>query len=219
MSHSILIKFMTIEIDDSGTGDIIGSAFILFWRRETNTLIKKEIPLGLYQSPDFNKLTKNYIKNLFIEAFKEMDIPKTEDLYLCTGNCFDLAREYLKEEGYNYFDAKIEGYLQDCVEQTYLDHIIENYDVPAHKISLESGAKRFFSLFHWVYQDFPRRRAYVKTGFPKWKNKWEIEAENKWMLEMININREYSRNNRRSTYKNHRNQNFQNNRRKRNYRK
>ncbi|QEE18067.1 hypothetical protein DSAG12_03905 [Promethearchaeum syntrophicum] len=176
---------MTIEIDDSGTGDLIGSAFILFWRRETNILIKKEVPLKLYQSPDFNNLTKEYIKNLFIETFKEMDIPKTEDIYLCTGNCFDLARIFLKEEEYNYHDAKIEGYLQDCVEQTYLDHIIEEYDVPAHRVSLESGAKRFFSLFHWVYQDFPRRKAFVKSGFPKWKSKWEIEAKNKWMLEMV----------------------------------
>ncbi|MHA1475304.1 MAG: hypothetical protein ACTSQ5_08965 [Promethearchaeota archaeon] len=176
---------MTIEIDDSGTGDIIGSAFILFWRRETNTLVKKEVPLKLYQSPDFNKLTKEYIKDLFVETFKEMNIPKTEDIYLCTGNCFDIARVFLKEEGYNYRDAKIEGYLQDLVEQTYLDHIIEEYNVPAHRVSLESGAKRFFSLFHWVYQDFPRRKAFVKTGFPKWKTKWEIEAKNKWMLEMV----------------------------------
>ena len=177
---------MTLEIDDAGTGDILGSAFILFWRRETNTLVKKEVPLKLYQSPDFNKLTKEYIKDLFVETFKEMNVPKTEDIYLCTGNCFDLARVFLKEEGYNYHDAKIEGYLQDLVEQTYLDHIIEEYDVPAHRVSLESGAKRFFSLFHWVYQDFPRRKAFVKSGFPKWKSKWEIEAKEKWMLEMVN---------------------------------
>jgi len=176
---------MGIYIDDSGTGDLIGSAFILFWRRETNTLVKKEVPLRLYQSPDFNKLTKEYIKDLFVETFKEMNIPKTEDIYLCTGNCFDVARVFLEEEGYNFHDAKIEGYLQDLVEQTYLDHIIEEYYVPAHRVSLESGAKRFFSLFHWVCQDFPRRKAFVKTGFPKWKSKWEIEAKNKWMLEMV----------------------------------
>ncbi len=192
---------MTIEIDDSGTGDIIGSAFILFWRRETNILIKKEVPLKLYQSPDFNNLTKEYIKNLFIETFKEMNIPKTEDIYLCTGNCFDLARVFLKEEKYNYHDAKIEGYLQDCVEQTYLDHIIEEYDVPAHRVSLESGAKRFFSLFHWVYQDFPRRKAFVKSGFPKWKTKWEIEAKNKWMLEMVNTDEKNSPHSKRNTYR------------------
>ena len=192
---------MTIEIDDSGTGDIIGSAFILFWRRETNTLVKKEVPLKLYQSPDFNKLTKEYIKDLFVETFKEMNIPKTEDIHLCTGNCFDIARVFLKEEGYNYHDAKIEGYLQDCVEQTYLDHIIEEYDVPAHRVSLESGAKRFFSLFHWVYQDFPRRKTFVKSGFPKWKSKWEIEAKNKWMLEMVSNDERNSSNTKRNSYR------------------
>ena len=192
---------MTISIDDSGTGDLIGSAFILFWRRETNTLVKKEVPLRLYQSPDFNKLTKEYIKDLFVETFKEMNIPKTEDIYLCTGNCFDIARVFLKEEGYNYHDAKIEGYLQDLVEQTYLDHIIEEYDVPAHRVSLESGAKRFFSIFHWVCQDFPRRKAFVKTGFPKWKSKWEIEAKNKWMLEMVNTDEKTFPNKKRNSYR------------------
>ena len=61
---------MTIEIDDSGTGDLLGPAFILFWRRETNDLIIKEVPLDLYQSSDFNMLTKNYIRDLFLEAFR-----------------------------------------------------------------------------------------------------------------------------------------------------
>ncbi len=195
---------MGIFIDDAGTGDLVGSAFILFWRRETNTLVKKEVPLKLYQSPDFNKLTKEYIKDLFVETFKEMDIPKTEDIYLCTGNCFDLARVFLKEEGYNYHDAKIEGYLQDLVEQTYLDHIIEEYNVPAHKVTLESGAKRFFSLFHWIYQDFPRRQAFVKSGFPNWGSKWKIEAENKWMLEMVNTddNKSFNKEKRSNRYYN-----------------
>lgn len=179
---------MTIEIDDSGTGDLIGSAFILFWRRETNILIQKEVPLELYQSSDFNILTKEYIKNLFIEAFQEMNIPKSEDIYLCTGNCFDLARKYLTEEGYNLHNSKIEGYLQDQVEQAYLNHIIDEFGVPNNKVSLESGKKRFFKLFHWVTQDFPRRKVFVKTGFPKWHSKWEIEAENKWRLSMVKQN-------------------------------
>ncbi|WP_371805898.1 hypothetical protein [Candidatus Lokiarchaeum ossiferum] len=176
---------MTIEIDDSGTGDLIGSAFILFWRRETNELVKKEVPLELYQSSDFNTTTKNYIRQLFIDTFEEMKIPKTEDIYLCTGPCFDEARVFLKEEEYNYQDAKIEGYLQDMVEQTYLDHIIEEFGVPQHKVSVESGKKRFFAIFHWITKDFPRRKVYVKSGFEKWHTKWEQEAEQEWIGRMI----------------------------------
>ena len=72
---------MTIEIDDSGTGDLIGSAFVLSWRKETNTLVCKEVPLKLYQSSDYDILTKNFIRDLFVDAFKEMEIEKTEDIY------------------------------------------------------------------------------------------------------------------------------------------
>ena len=198
---------MTIEIDDSGTGDLIGSAFILFWRRETNELVKKEVPLELYQSSDFNLTTKNYIRQLFVETFEEMKIPKTEEISLCTGSCFDKAREFLKEGEYNYKDAKIEGYLQDMVEQSYLTHIIEEYGVPENKVSVESGKKRFFALFHWITRDFPRRKYYVKSGFDKWNTKWMQEAEKEWMTRMVKLDerpperKRYSRYYKRHSYK------------------
>lgn len=137
---------MTVEIDDSGTGDLIGPAFILFWRRETNTLVKKEVPLELYQNKNFNNLTKSFIRNLFIATFQEMKIPQSEDIWLCTGPCFDEARKWLKENNYNYHDAKIEGYLQNQVESTYINYIIENYDFPRDKASIESGKARFLQF-------------------------------------------------------------------------
>jgi hypothetical protein len=195
-----IITDMTIEIDDSGTGDLIGSAFILFWRRETNDLIKKEVPLELYQSPDFNVATKEFIRTLFVETFKEMKITKTEEIFLCTGSCFDRARDFLKEEEYSFQNAKIEGYLQDMVEQTFLDHLVEEYDVPAHKISVESGKKRFFALYHWVTQDFPRRKIYVKSGFDKWQTKWKTDAETEWMKRMVKLN-DYRENNSRRNWR------------------
>ncbi|MHA1602316.1 MAG: hypothetical protein ACTSVU_08735 [Promethearchaeota archaeon] len=178
---------MTIEIDDSGTGDILGPAFILFWRRETNILIKKEVPLEIYQKPEFNQLSKEFIKELFIQAIEEMQITKTEDIHLCTGPCFDKAREYLKENEYNLFDAKIEGYLQDKVEQTYLDYLVNEYDFPLEKTSVQSGKERFFTQFHWLAKDFPRRQHYAKTGFTKWETKWKIDAENDWINRMVKV--------------------------------
>ncbi len=176
---------MTIEIDDSGTGDLIGSAFILFWRKESNILIKKEVPLELYQSSDFNNKTQTYIQDLFIEAFKELEVSREELIKLCTGSCFNLARQFLNDEQYNYEDAKIVGYLQDQVEQTYLDHIIEEYGVPAKILSKDSGKKRFFALYYWIIKDFPRRIKYVKSGFEKWQTKWEHEAQLQWMRKMV----------------------------------
>ncbi len=182
---------MTIEIDDSGTGDLIGPGFILFWRRETNTLVTKEVPLELYQQKEFNTLTKNYIKDLFISTFQEMEIPPTEDIHLCTGPCFDTARDWLKENSFNYHDAKIEGYLQTQVEGTYLNYIIEEYNFPPKKASIESGKKRFFAIYHWVIKDFPRRSLFVKSGFEKWQTKWKLEAEHTWMKNMVTAKPSY----------------------------
>ena len=182
---------MTIEIDDAGTGDLIGSAFILFWRRETNDLLKKEVPLELYQAPlsDANRLTQEHIQQLFLEAIQELDISKTEDIHLCTGSCFDKARDYLKTEQYNLFDTKIEGYLQDQVEQTYLDHLHETYGITSKKLTVESGKKRFFLLYNWVTQDFPRRQHFVKSGTAGWQKKWKQKAEMDWQHKMIQPNK------------------------------
>ena len=40
-------------VDDTGTGDLLGNAFIVFWRRETNEFMVKAIPLECYQAADF----------------------------------------------------------------------------------------------------------------------------------------------------------------------
>jgi hypothetical protein len=176
---------LTIEIDDAGTGDIIGDAFIVFWRRETNDLLVKKIPLELYQSPDFDSKTKSYTKSLFMEAISEMNIPPTEEIFLCTGSIFDEARKYLQEEHFNVSDAKIEGYLQNVIEKTYLDHVINEYGVPEEDIPVESGKDRFFALYNWITDDFPRRNIYVKSGFEKWGTKWEIAAKEDWMRKMV----------------------------------
>ncbi|MHA1744937.1 MAG: hypothetical protein ACTSWW_02990 [Promethearchaeota archaeon] len=178
-----------IEIDDAGTGDIVGGAFILFWRRETNDLLKKEVPLELYQSPDFNQRTQEFIQQLFIEAIVELEITKTEGIHLCTGSCFNMAREYLKAEQFNLIDAKIEGYLQDQVEQTYLNHLHETYGISSKKLTVESGKKRFFLLYNWITSDFPRRQFFVKSGFEAWQKKWKQKAEIDWQHKMIHPNK------------------------------
>ena len=194
---------MTIEIDDAGTGDIVGGAFILFWRRETNDLLKKEVPLELYQSSDFNQRTQEFIQQLFIEAIQELKITKTEDIHLCTGSCFDKARDYLKIEQFNLLDTKIEGYLQDQVEQTYLDHLHDAYGISSKKLTVESGKKRFFLLYNWVTQDFPRRQHFVKSGTAGWQKKWKQKAEIDWQHKMIHpIKRSYKGPKRRTPSKN-----------------
>jgi hypothetical protein len=176
---------LTIEIDDAGTGDLIGDAVIAFWRRELNELVIKHIPLELYQSPEFSDLTKKYVKDLFTQAIAEMKIPQTEEILLCSGNIFDEAREMLKNSGYLVREAKIEGYLQDAVEGAYLQYLNDELGVPPSKGLNTSGKDRYFVLFNWVSQDFPRRERFVKSGFEKWNSKWRDMARDDWMRSVV----------------------------------
>ena len=174
-------------IDDSGTGDLLGDAFIAFWRRETNDLLIKAIPLEIFQSPDFNEKSKSHVKDLLINAITELNIPLTEEIYMCSGPIFDECRNYLSENGFNYFTAKIEGYFQEVVEQAYVDHLVNDVGIPNNFVTVESGKQQFMALFHWVCQDYPRRNRFVKSGFDKWQTKWSQTAQEDWMRFVVNL--------------------------------
>lgn len=179
------VNHTTILIDDSGTGDLIGDAFIVFWRRETNDQCVKRIPLELYQTPEFNEKSKFAVKELLCDAFKELNVPTTEEIFICSGPIFDEARKYLTDQHFNFQIQKIEGWFQDKVEQIYVDYLTNEISIPENTVSVESGKKRFFALFHWISQDYPRRNRLVKSGFEKWQTKWASSAEEEWMKQMV----------------------------------
>lgn len=172
-------------VDDTGTGDLLGNAFIVFWRRETNEFMVKTIPLECYQAADFNEKSKQLVKQHFIEAIEQMKILPTEEFLICQGPIFDDARAYLTEQKFTFQSIKIEGELQDRVEEVYITYIVEEFGVPKEIIPKEGGKDRFFALFNWIVQDFPRRSRFVKSGFEKWQTKWVDEAKNAWMHQMV----------------------------------
>jgi hypothetical protein len=122
---------------------------------------------------------------MFIQVLADLKVPTTEELLICSGNIFDQARNWLKQNGYNVTTTKIEGYLQDKVEQTYLNHLVEDLGIPEKNMPLESGKDRYFAQFRWVTEDFPRREKFVKTGFEKWVTKWSKIARDDWMRLMV----------------------------------
>lgn len=113
------------------------------------------------------------------EAIVELNIPKEETIQMCRGNVFDLARLYLKENGFKVEDTKIEGKLQLLVEQAYLSQL-EKLGVDINKISLEAGRERFFSLLYWVSDDYPKRKAFVKSGMKAWIEKWDKVSKSQY---------------------------------------
>ena len=173
---------MTIEIDDSGTGDLVGDAFIGFYRKDVNKLLFKTIPVELFKGKNWkNKMPVKRTVDLVKEGLEELKFDKSkEKVLLCRGNIFDDVRSYFNEEGILYEDAIIEGKLQEAVEMRLVKHLRNDLGIRSRKLTTKSGAKRYFVLFNWVSYDFYKRERYVKSGFKKWNTIWRERAIEKY---------------------------------------
>jgi len=162
----------TIEIDDAGTGDLVGDVFIGFRERDTGKIIFQTVPVGLYNecNKDNDRPKKHILKSV-IKALRALKHDEGDRILLCRGSCFDLVREYFKKNDIYYEPAIIEGELQDAVEGRFIQHL-RKLGITSCNLGKESGAQRYFILFNWVCQDFPKRERFVKTGFPAWNKKW-----------------------------------------------
>ncbi len=163
----------SIEIDDAGTGDLVGDAFIGYRDTGSGKIIFKAVPVEFYKEKYRGEdRSKECILKLTLEALEELKFSKENDrILLCRGNCFDRVREYFEENKIYHEPAIIEGELQEAVETKYIQHL-RKLGVKSKNLTTESGAKRYFILFNWVCRDFPNREKYVKTGFPSWNKKW-----------------------------------------------
>lgn len=173
---------MTIEIDDSGTGDLVGDAFIGFLRKETDELIFRTLSVDLFKGENWNnKMPIKKTVELVKDGLRELNFqPNSEIIHLCRGNIFDDVRAYFTEEGINYEDAIIKGKLQDAIEGKLISHLRNDLNVKSKNLTKKSGVKRFFVLFNWVCYDFYKREKYVKSGFKKWKTVWRDRAIKKF---------------------------------------
>ncbi len=168
---------LTIEIDDSGTGDLVGDAFIGLLRKETDELVFKNLSVDLFKGDNWkNKMPYTMAVELVKEGLKELNFNKeTEKIELCRGNIFDRVRDYFDEEEIKYEPSIIDGKLQDAVEGKLVEHLRE-LGVRSKKLTTKSGAKRYWLLFNWLSYDFYRREKYVKSGFKKWNTIWRERA-------------------------------------------
>ncbi|GAF97855.1 unnamed protein product, partial [marine sediment metagenome] len=85
-------KGRTIEIDDAGTGDLVGNTFIGFRDTETGRIIFQSVPVGLYneENKDDDRPNKQIV-NVVIKALRKLNHGKGDRILLCRGNCFNLV--------------------------------------------------------------------------------------------------------------------------------
>ncbi|MBD3213269.1 MAG: hypothetical protein GF311_11735 [Candidatus Lokiarchaeota archaeon] len=173
-------KGRTIEIDDAGTGDLVGDAFIGLHDTSNGKIIFRGIPVGLYKKGNRSEdRPKKEILSVVKDGLKSLHFNKDKDrILLCRGDCFDLVREYFEQEDINYVPAIVEGKLQDAVEDKFFSHL-RNLGIRS-KIDVNDYKGRFFTLFNWVCQDYPNRKHFVKSGFPAWEKRWKKKAKRRY---------------------------------------
>ncbi|MCJ7650118.1 MAG: hypothetical protein MUP85_16025, partial [Candidatus Lokiarchaeota archaeon] len=161
---------MTIEIDDSGTGDLVGDAFIGFLRQESGEMLFKALSVELFKGDNWkNKEPYKMTVDLVKEGLKELNFDKkNEKVLICRGNIFDQVRQYFDDVGIHHEPAIIEGKLQDAVEGRLIKHLRNDLGIRSKNLTTKSGAKRYFVLFNWLCRNFYNREKYVKSGFKKW---------------------------------------------------
>ena len=169
---------MSIEIDDAGTGDLVGDAFIGFLRKDTGKIIFRTLSVELFKNKNWkNKIPYKKTVELVKSGLEELSFDKNkEKVFLCRGNIFDNVRDYFDEEGIMYEPAVIEGKLQEAVEGKLVKHLRYDLGIRSRDLTKKSGAKRYFVLFNWVCRDFYKREKYVKSGFKRWNTVWRDKA-------------------------------------------
>ena len=111
-----------IQIDDAGSGSLIGGTGIGILNTETNQYIFKIVPLKYYQTDLFQKKAyQDYVVKIVQEAFQNMNIEKSQRIEVCQGYMFDKLRDWLKLNEYQWQNTKIEGSLQIMVEESLIN--------------------------------------------------------------------------------------------------
>lgn len=158
-----------IQIDDSGSGSLVGGTCIGAMRKETKEYAYDIIPLKFYHSDSFEKkLYLNQVIDISNSLFKKLNVSKNEKIEICRGYMFDKLRIYLKENQYHFSSTIIGEPLQSKVEKTFEEYAI-SLGLPSDFLNYTKYPFHFHRLLRWVYADYPNRFSLCKTGWKSWK--------------------------------------------------
>lgn len=158
-----------IQIDDAGSGSLIGGTYIGILRIETSQYYGDIIPITLYGEENFKK--KYYLQyacTIVCDAFDALDVKHGEEIQICRGYMFDEVRKYLNDNGYNYTSTSIGDPLQSIVEKSFEDYSISLGLYPDF-VKYTRYPFHFHRLLRWVYADYNNRQKICKTGWKSWK--------------------------------------------------
>ncbi|MGI6226385.1 MAG: hypothetical protein ACOYJ1_09040 [Peptococcales bacterium] len=160
-----------IQIDDAGSGSLIGGTGIGILNTENNQYYFKIVPLKYYQTELFQKKAyQDYVVQIVQEAFYKMNVNKSDLIQVCQGYMFDKLRDWLSTNNYQWQNTKIEGLLQIKVEESFNQYVI-HLGLPPAFIKHSRYAFGFHRLLKWVFADLKNRKSLCKTEWKSWR-KW-----------------------------------------------
>lgn len=166
-----------IQIDDAGSGSLLGGTVIGIIRVETNEYAYDIIPLDYYRDALFeNKEYIKYVVTIIEQLFKDLKVSPTEEIQVCRGYMFDQLKIWLEEHHYNYVCTQIEDPLQSLVEKTFEEYAI-SLGLPESFITYTKYPFHFHRILKWVYADYPNRSLLCKTGWKSWQKYGNLPIE------------------------------------------
>lgn len=157
-----------IQIDDAGSGSLVGGTLIGILRVESGEYYSEIIPIRLYSEKNFKiKLYLKYTTGIVKRAFKALDVQKDEIIAVCRGYMFDDLRKHLTAGHYKYISTKIGEPLQSKIEMSFEDYVV-SLGLPRDFIKFTKYPFHFHRLLRWVYADYENRSKLCKTGWKSW---------------------------------------------------
>ena len=166
-----------IQIDDSGSGSLIGGTCIGAIRVETGNYLYDFIPTKYYQGNLFS--TKRYLNKsaeIVLSLLKRLDWKPNEEIQICQGYMFDQARKYLDARQINYTSSKITEPLQSQVEKTFQEYALNLGLLPQY-VKYTKYPLHFHRILRWVYADYEKRAVLCKTGWKSWKKYGNLDVK------------------------------------------
>ncbi|HHU78607.1 MAG: hypothetical protein ACOX27_10270 [Caldicoprobacterales bacterium] len=157
-----------IQIDDSGSGSLIGGTCIGAIRVETEEYVYDYIPVEYYRGDLFR--SKNYLikcGHIVLSLLERLNWKPDEEVEICRGYMFDQARKYLDERRIPYRSAKILEPLQSRIEHTFQEYAL-CLGLPLQYVKYTKYPLHFHRILRWVYADYRKRMVLCKTGWKSW---------------------------------------------------
>lgn len=166
-----------IQIDDAGSGSLIGGTIIGMYRIETGEYFDEVIPLKYYSKANMKKKAYlRYVVKIVQRGFKKLNVRKDEPVEICRGYMFDELRKWLDEKNYIWKNTVITGPLQEKVEKSFEEYVI-SLGFPEAFIKYTKYPFHFHRILKWVYADYDHRKLLCKVGWKSWEKYGNLPLE------------------------------------------